>query len=150
MRAVIQRVRQASCTVDDKLTGSIGPGFMVLLGIEDADGLEDLEWLAGKIVNMRIFSDEQGLMNKALNDIGGEILLISQFTLFAATKKGNRPGFTRAARPEQAIPLYEEMIARLSTLLGNTVQTGIFGADMQISLINDGPVTILLDTRNKE
>lgn len=150
MRAVIQRVRQASCTVDDKLTGSIGPGFMVLLGIEDADGLEDLEWLAGKIVNMRIFSDEQGLINKALNDIGGEILLISQFTLFAATKKGNRPGFTRAARPEQAIPLYEEMIARLSTLLGNTVQTGIFGADMQISLINDGPVTILLDTRNKE
>lgn len=150
MRAVIQRVRQASCTVDDKLTGSIGPGFMVLLGIEDADGLEDLEWLAGKIVNMRIFSDEQGLMNKALNDIGGEILLISQFTLFAATKKGNRPGFTRAARPERAIPLYEEMIARLSTLLGNTVQTGIFGADMQISLINDGPVTILLDTRNKE
>ena len=150
MRAVIQRVRQASCTVDDKLTGSIGPGFMVLLGIEDADGLEDLEWLAGKIVNMRIFSDEQGLINKALNDIGGEILLISQFTLFAATKKGNRPGFTRAARPEQAILLYEEMIARLSTLLGNTVQTGIFGADMQISLINDGPVTILLDTRNKE
>ena len=150
MRAVIQRVRQASCTVDDKLTGSIGPGFVVLLGIEDADGLEDLEWLAGKIVNMRIFSDEQGLMNKALNDIGGEILLISQFTLFAATKKGNRPGFTRAARPERAIPLYEEMIARLSTLLGNTVQTGIFGADMQISLINDGPITILLDTRNKE
>jgi len=150
MRAIIQRVRQASCTVDDKLTGSIGPGFVVLLGIEDADGLEDLEWLAGKIVNMRIFSDEQGLMNKALNDIGGEILLISQFTLFAATKKGNRPGFTRAARPERAIPLYEEMIARLSTLLGNTVQTGIFGADMQISLINDGPITILLDTRNKE
>ena len=150
MRAVLQRVTQASCAVDGKITGQIEAGFLVLLGIEDADTTEDLDWLAQKIVNMRVFSDENDLMNKALADVNGDILLISQFTLFAATKKGNRPGFTRAARPEQAIPLYEEMIARLSTLLGNTVQTGIFGADMQISLINDGPVTILLDTRNKE
>ncbi len=150
MRAVIQRVTQASCTVEEKVTGSIGIGFLVLLGIEDADTQEDLEWLAAKIVNMRIFSDEHGLMNKALADIGGDILLISQFTLFAATKKGNRPGFTRAARPDKAIPLYEEMIRQLSVLLEKPVQTGIFGADMKISLLNDGPVTILIDTKSKE
>jgi len=123
--------------------------LMVLLGIEDSDQQEDLEWLASKIVNLRIFGDEQGLMNKSLADINGDILLISQFTLFAATKKGNRPGFTRAARPEKAIPLYEAMIRQLSTLLGKPVQTGIFGADMKISLLNDGPVTILIDTKNK-
>lgn len=150
MRALIQRVTEASCKVDGQLTGEITGGLMVLLGIEDSDQQEDLEWLASKIVNLRIFGDEQGLMNKSLADINGDILLISQFTLFAATKKGNRPGFTRAARPEKAIPLYEAMIRQLSTLLGKPVQTGIFGADMKISLLNDGPVTILIDTKNKE
>ncbi|MEJ2883394.1 D-aminoacyl-tRNA deacylase [Pedobacter sp. GR22-6] len=150
MRVVIQRVSEAKCVVDQQITGSIGPGLLVLLGIEDDDTQEDLEWLAGKIVNMRIFGDENGLMNKALADIDGDILLISQFTLFAATKKGNRPGFTRAARPDKAIPLYEEMMRKLSALLQKPVQAGIFGADMKISLLNDGPVTILMDTRNKE
>ena len=150
MRAVIQRVTEASCRVDQKITGQINTGFMVLLGIEDADNHEDLEWLAAKICNMRIFSDENGLMNKSLADIEGNILLISQFTLFAATKKGNRPGFTRAARPDKAIPLYEAMISQLSNLVQKSVQTGIFGADMQISLVNDGPVTIVIDTKNKE
>ena len=150
MRAVIQRVTEASCKVDQQVTGEIGSGLVVLLGIEDTDSQEDLEWLAAKIFNMRIFSDEQGLMNKGLADTGGDILLISQFTLFAATKKGNRPGFTRAARPEKAIPLYEAMISQLDTLLQKPVQTGIFGADMKISLVNDGPVTILIDTKNKE
>lgn len=150
MRAVIQRVTEASCKVDSRITGNIEAGFLVLLGIEDADTQEDLEWLAGKIVNMRVFGDENGLMNKALTDIHGNILLISQFTLFAATKKGNRPGFTRAARPDKAIPLYESMIKQLSLLLNKEIQTGIFGADMKISLINDGPVTIIIDSKNKE
>lgn len=150
MRAVIQRVTQASCTVNNKITGKIDQGFLVLLGIEDADTEEDLYWLAQKIVGMRIFNDENGLMNKALPDIDGNILLISQFTLFAATKKGNRPGFTRAARPEKAMPLYEEMIKQLSTLLNKEIQCGIFGADMKIDLLNDGPVTIVMDTKNKD
>lgn len=150
MRAVLQRVTQASCTVDDQITGEISNGFLVLLGIEDADTQEDLEWLAQKIVNMRVFGDENGLMNKALADVDGNILLISQFTLFAATKKGNRPGFTRAARPEKAIPMYEEMINQLSTLLNKEIQRGIFGADMKISLLNDGPVTIVMDTKDKD
>jgi D-tyrosyl-tRNA(Tyr) deacylase len=150
MRAVIQRVTHASCKVDDQITGEIGNGFLVLLGIEDADNQEDAEWLAQKIANMRVFGDENGLMNKSLADIDGNILLISQFTLFAATKKGNRPGFTRAARPEKAIPLYEEMKRQLSQLIRKEVQCGIFGADMKISLLNDGPVTIVMDTKNKE
>jgi D-tyrosyl-tRNA(Tyr) deacylase len=150
MRAVIQRVTRASCKVNDQITGEIGAGFMVLLGIEDADDFEDLTWLAQKIVNMRVFGDENDLMNKSLADIDGDILLISQFTLFAATKKGNRPGFTRAARPEKAIPLYEEMIKQLSALLNKEIKCGIFGADMKIDLLNDGPVTILIDTKNKE
>lgn len=150
MRAVIQRVTEASCKVADEVTGGINIGFLVLLGIEDADTQEDLEWLAGKIVNMRVFGDENGLMNKALADVNGNILLISQFTLFAATKKGNRPGFTRAAKPDKAIPLYESMIKQLSQLLDKEIQTGIFGADMKISLINDGPVTITIDSKNKE
>nr|WP_068888217.1 D-aminoacyl-tRNA deacylase [Pedobacter panaciterrae] len=150
MRAVIQRVTEASCKVDGKITGAITNGFLVLLGIEDADTQEDLDWLAQKIVNMRVFGDENGLMNKGLTDIGGNILLISQFTLFASTRKGNRPGFTRAARPDKAIPLYESMIKQLSLLLNKEVQTGIFGADMKISLVNDGPVTINIDTKNKE
>jgi len=150
MRAVIQRVTKADCRVDDQLTGSIDQGLLVFLGIEDADTTEDLDWLAQKIVGIRIFSDEQGLMNKALADVAGNILLISQFTLFAATKKGNRPGFTRAAKPDKAIPLYEQMIKKLGALLQKEVQTGIFGADMKISLLNDGPVTITIDTKNKE
>lgn len=150
MRAVLQRVTHASCTVEDKITGEITNGFLVLLGIEDADAPQDLEWLAQKIANMRVFGDENGLMNKALTDIDGNILLISQFTLFASTKKGNRPGFTRAARPEKAIPMYEEMIRQLSALINKKVQCGIFGADMKISLTNDGPVTITIDTKNKE
>jgi D-tyrosyl-tRNA(Tyr) deacylase len=150
MRAVIQRVTEASCKVNGEVTGAIEQGFLVLLGIEDADEQEDLDWLAQKIVGIRIFSDEQGLMNKALADVDGNILLISQFTLFAATKKGNRPGFTRAARPDKAIPMYESMIKKLSTLLNKAVQTGVFGADMKISLLNDGPVTITIDTKNKE
>ena len=150
MRAVLQRVTQASCTVDGTITGEIETGFLVLLGIEDADTTDDLDWLAQKIVNMRVFGDENGLMNKALADVNGDILLISQFTLFASTKKGNRPGFTRAARPDTAIPLYEKMIEKLSTLMGSKVQTGVFGADMKIALVNDGPTTILIDTKNKE
>lgn len=150
MRAVIQRVTEASCSVNGDKTGSIGIGFVVLLGIEDADTAEDLRWLAAKITAIRVFSDEQGLMNKALADIGGDILLISQFTLFASTKKGNRPGFIRAARPEKAIPLYEGMIEELSRLLDKPVHTGIFGADMKVSLVNDGPVTITIDTKNRE
>ena len=150
MRAVLQRVTQASCTVDDTITGAIDTGFLVLLGIEDADTQEDLEWLAQKIANMRVFGDENGLMNKALADIDGNILLISQFTLFAATKKGNRPGFTRAARPDKAIPMYEEMIRTLSALLNKQIACGIFGADMKISLLNDGPVTIIMDTKDKD
>lgn len=150
MRAVIQRVTEASCKVDGIVTGSIELGFLVLLGIEETDTAEDLEWLAQKIAAMRVFGDEKGLMNKALADVGGNILLISQFTLFAATKKGNRPGFTRAAKPEKAIPLYKDMSRELSRLLGKAVQTGVFGADMKISLVNDGPVTIVIDTKNKE
>ncbi|GGC68060.1 D-aminoacyl-tRNA deacylase [Pedobacter quisquiliarum] len=150
MRAVIQRVTEASCTVEGVVTGAIAEGFLVLLGIEDADTQEDLDWLAQKIAGMRIFSDENGLMNKSLTDVDGNILLISQFTLFAATKKGNRPGFTRAARPDKAIPMYESMISKLSSLINKDVQTGIFGADMKIRLLNDGPVTITIDTKNKE
>ena len=150
MRAVLQRVTQASCTVEGKITGEINNGFLVLLGIEDADTPEDLDWLAQKIANMRVFEDENGLMNKALSDVDGSILLISQFTLFASTKKGNRPGFTRAARPDKAILMYEEMISQLSALINKKVECGIFGADMKISLINDGPVTITIDTKNKE
>ena len=150
MRAVIQRVTQACCTVEGRITGEIGIGFLVLLGIEDADTDEDLQWLASKIASMRIFGDENGLMNKALADINGDILLISQFTLFAQTKKGNRPGFIRAARPEKAIPMYEAMIKELEKLTGKKVATGIFGADMKISLLNDGPVTIVMDTKDKD
>jgi len=150
MRAILQRVTQASCTVDEQITGEIGNGFLVLLGIEDADTPEDLEWLAQKIANIRVFGDENGLMNKSIGDSNGDILLISQFTLFASTKKGNRPGFTRAARPEKAIPMYEEMIKQLSAMLNKKIQCGIFGADMKINLLNDGPVTIIIDTKNKE
>jgi len=150
MRVIIQRVSSASCTVEGKITGSIDAGFLVLLGVEDADTTEDLQWLAQKINGMRVFGDENGLMNKALSDIDGGILLISQFTLFAQTKKGNRPSFLRAAKPDKAIPLYEQMITTLENLTGKKIATGIFGADMKIALVNDGPVTIILDTKNKE
>lgn len=150
MRAVIQRVTEASCKVDGNITGQIGIGFLVLLGIEDADTEEDLQWLAQKIVGLRVFGDENGLMNKALGDIDGDILLISQFTLFAQTKKGNRPSFIRAAKPDKAIPIYEKMITVLETLSGKKIAAGIFGADMKISLLNDGPVTIIMDTKDKD
>ncbi|MET3501595.1 D-tyrosyl-tRNA(Tyr) deacylase [Mucilaginibacter rubeus] len=150
MRAVLQRVTQARCTVDGNITGEIAAGFLVLLGVEDADATEDLQWLANKIVGMRVFGDENGLMNKALADIDGNILLISQFTLFAQTKKGNRPSFLRAAKPDKAIPMYEQMVQTLETLTGKKIATGIFGADMKISLLNDGPVTIIMDTKDRE
>jgi len=150
VRAVIQRVSEANCKVDGEITGAIGFGFMVLLGIEDADTDEDLTWLAQKITGLRVFGDENGLMNKSLADIDGGILLISQFTLFAQTKKGNRPSFIKAARPTKAIPLYEKMIVTLENLTGKKIATGIFGADMKVSLVNDGPVTIIMDTKDKD
>ena len=150
MRAVIQRVSEASCTVDGRVVGSIGQGFVVLLGIEEADGADDLQWLAQKIANLRVFNDQNGLMNRSLHDIRGNVLLISQFTLFAQTKKGNRPSFIRAAKPDQAIPLYEMMIVELTKQLGKNVATGVFGADMKVSLVNDGPVTIVMNTKDKD
>ncbi|MBE8722206.1 D-aminoacyl-tRNA deacylase [Sphingobacterium pedocola] len=150
MRAVIQRVTRASCTVDQTVTGKIEQGLLVLLGIEEDDTAEDIRWLSQKLVNLRIFSDENGLMNKSVQDAKGNILLISQFTLFAQTKKGNRPSFIRAAKPENAKPLYTDMAQYLSTLLGKEVQLGIFGGDMKIDLLNDGPVTIIMNTKDKE
>ena len=150
MRAVIQRVKSASVTVDGATTGAIEKGFLILLGIEEADTKEDAEWLANKIVGMRIFSDADDKMNLDIRDVKGSILLVSQFTLHAMTKKGNRPSFIRAARPEQAIPLYEYCITMFDQLLGQKTQTGIFGAMMDVALVNDGPVTILMDTKNKE
>lgn len=150
MRIVIQRVSRASVEVEQQVRGSIGRGLLVLVGIEEADNREDVDWIAGKIVQLRIFPDEQGVMNKSCLETGGEILLISQFTLHALTKKGNRPSYIRAARPEIAIPLYEDLIQALATLLGRSIATGVFGADMQVSLINDGPVTIWMDSKNKE
>lgn len=150
MRAVLQRVSEASCKVENKITGKIDVGFLILLGIEENDSLEDLKWLANKISNMRVFGDENGLMNKSITDINGRILLISQFTLFAQTKKGNRPSFIKAAKPDIAIPLYQKMIEELEKLTNTKVETGIFGADMKISLVNDGPVTIIMNTADKE
>lgn len=150
MRAVIQRVSEAKCIVNDKITGEIKQGFAVLLGVCNDDTTEDSDWLAQKIVNLRVFSDDAGLMNKSLIDVDGNILLISQFTLFAQTKKGNRPSFINAAKPDFAIPLYERMIKELKTLTQKEIATGIFGADMKIYLLNDGPVTITIDTKNKE
>jgi D-aminoacyl-tRNA deacylase len=149
MRTIIQRVSKASVTIAGCITAEITAGFLILLGIEDADTDEDIQWLSQKIVQLRIFSDSEGLMNLSIKDIEGEILLVSQFTLFASTKKGNRPSFIRAAKPEIAIPLYEKMIAQLEELLGKKISTGVFGADMQISLVNDGPVTIIIDTKDK-
>ena len=149
MRAVIQRVSEASVTVDKNITGIIKNGLLVFLGIEDADTKEDIEWLSAKIVNLRVFNDENGVMNVSLKDINGEILLVSQFTLHAVTKKGNRPSYIKASKPDIAIPLYERMIAQLEKDLGKKVQTGIFGADMKVQLLNDGPVTIFIDTKMK-
>jgi D-tyrosyl-tRNA(Tyr) deacylase len=150
MRAVIQRVSHAACRVNGKVTGEIQIGLLVLLGIADDDDHDDLDWLAQKIVNMRIFSDENHLMNKALTDVNGNILLISQFTLFAQTKKGNRPSFIRAAKPDKAVPMYEQMIKTLEHLLNKKIATGVFGADMKVELLNDGPVTIIIDTKFRE
>ncbi|WP_367915356.1 D-aminoacyl-tRNA deacylase [Leadbetterella sp. DM7] len=147
MIAVIQRVTASSVTVNGEVTGKIGQGFTVLLGIAETDTEEDLQWIARKMLGMRIFSDDEGKMNRDLHDINGDILLISQFTLLANTKKGNRPSFIEAARPEKAIPLYEQMIAVLSEGLGKPVATGIFGADMKVSIENDGPVTIVIDSQ---
>jgi len=150
MRAVIQRVSEASVTVDNTITGAIQKGLLVLVGIEDADTVEDLQWLSTKIVNLRIFNDAAGVMNVSVKDSGGDILLVSQFTLHASTKKGNRPSYIKASKPDVAVPLYEKMIAQLQTDLGKPIPTGIFGADMQVRLLNDGPVTIVIDTKNKE
>jgi D-tyrosyl-tRNA(Tyr) deacylase len=150
MRAVIQRVSSAAVTIENEITGQIDGGLVVLLGIEETDAAEDIEWLAGKIVNLRLFVDETGAMNHSVLEYGGGILLISQFTLFASTKKGTRPSWHRAARPPTAIPLYEAMMARLTSALGRPVATGRFGAMMQVSLVNDGPVTLLLDTKDRE
>lgn len=150
MRAVIQRVSKASVTIDGKIHSQIGHGLLVLLGIEDADTVEDIEWLSGKIVNLRIFDDTGGVMNESVIDKKGDILLISQFTLHASTKKGNRPSYIKASKPEVAVPLYEKMIAQLSADLGKAIGTGIFGADMKVELLNDGPVTIVIDTKNRE
>jgi D-tyrosyl-tRNA(Tyr) deacylase len=150
MRAVIQRVTRASVTIEGTTNGQINTGLLVLVGIEDADMEEDIEWLSGKIVNLRIFNDEQGVMNVSLKDIDGDILLVSQFTLQASTKKGNRPSYLKASKPEFAIPVYEKMIRQLTMDLGKEIQTGVFGADMNVELLNDGPVTILVDTKNRE
>lgn len=150
MRAVLQRVKSASVTIEGVLKADIRDGLLVLLGIEDADGPEDIEWLSAKIVNMRIFNDAAGVMNISVKETGGAILLVSQFTLFASSKKGNRPSYIRASKPDIAIPLYEQMIRRLEGDLGKKIHTGEFGADMKVELLNDGPVTILIDTKDRE
>jgi D-tyrosyl-tRNA(Tyr) deacylase len=150
MRAVIQRVSSASVTINGNLHARIQNGLLVLLGIEDADTNEDIIWLSGKIVNLRIFDDVNGVMNMPVKETGGDILLVSQFTLHASTKKGNRPSYIKASKPEFAIPMYEKMIQQLSTDLGKTISTGEFGADMKVQLLNDGPVTICIDTKQKE
>ena len=150
MKAVIQRVTNASVTIDGKIKSAIQQGLLVLVGIEDADSNEDIEWLSNKIVNLRIFDDENKVPNISVKDIGGDILLVSQFTLQASTKKGNRPSYIKASKPDIAIPLYEKMIVQLEKDMGKKIFTGAFGADMKVSLLNDGPVTIIIDTKNKE
>ncbi len=147
---MIQRVAHAQVDVDGKTVGAIRNGLLVLVGVEDADQLEDVEWLAGKIANIRIFNDEQGVMNVSVKDINGEVLVVSQFTLHASTKKGNRPSYIRASKADHAVPMYELFKQKLSMEIGKEVQAGIFGADMKVSLLNDGPVTIVMDTKNKE
>jgi D-tyrosyl-tRNA(Tyr) deacylase len=150
MRIVIQRVSEASVTIDGMVSGTIQKGLLVLLGIEDADTDEDTIWLSNKIVNLRVFDDEQGVMNLGIKEVNGDILLVSQFTLYASTKKGNRPSYIKASKPEIAVPLYEKMIKQLESDLGKKIQTGKFGADMKVQLLNDGPVTILIDSKNRE
>jgi D-tyrosyl-tRNA(Tyr) deacylase len=150
MRAVVQRVSNASVTISGVLKAHIGSGLLVLVAIEDADTSEDSEWLANKLTRLRIFNDGDGVMNRSVQEIGGEILVVSQFTLFASTKKGNRPSYIRSAKPEVAIPLYEQFLARLAAELGRPIHTGEFGADMKVALVNDGPVTILFDTKARE
>ncbi len=150
MIAVIQRVTEASVKIEGETAGAIGQGFVVLLGVGKDDNEEDIDWLSGKIASLRIFSDEEGKMNLSLKEVDGRVLLISQFTLHASTRKGNRPGYNEAAKPEVAIPLYEKMIASLQQKTGTMVETGQFGANMQVSLVNDGPVTIIIDTKNKK
>lgn len=150
MRVVVQRVEKARVEVAGRVTGEIGLGLMVLLGVAPEDTAEDVEWLAGKLVGLRIFNDAEGVMNRSVADVGGRVLLVSQFTLHASTKKGNRPSYTGAARPEVAEPLYQAMKARLESLLGRPVPTGVFGADMQVHLVNDGPVTLAMDSRRRE
>jgi len=150
MKAVIQRVSAASVTIDTKIVAKIENGLLLLVGIEEADTWEDINWLSVKIANLRIFGDENGVMNLSVKEIGGDIIIVSQFTLHAATKKGNRPSYIKAARPEQAIPIYQQFISQMEEELRKNVQTGQFGADMKVALINDGPVTIVIDTKNKQ
>jgi D-aminoacyl-tRNA deacylase len=150
MRAIIQRVSQASVTIGGEIKSKIGPGLLILLGVEDADSQEDIDWLCKKISQLRIFGDDAGLMNLSVQDIGGEIIVVSQFTLHASTKKGNRPSFIRAAKPDVAIPMYEKFVETLREMSGLNVGTGEFGADMKVGLVNDGPVTIVMDTKVKE
>jgi D-aminoacyl-tRNA deacylase len=150
MRALIQRVEHSSVSIENKVKAVIGKGLLVLVGIEESDQNEDIEWLCGKISRLRIFDDEKGIMNLSVSDIGGDILVVSQFTLHASTKKGNRPSYIRAARPETAIPIYERFIQRMQEELGKEVKTGEFGAMMLVELVNDGPVTILIDSKNRE
>ena len=150
MKAVLQRVSKSSVTIDEKIVASIQKGIVILLGIEESDTNEDIEWLSLKIVNLRIFDDANGVMNLSVKEISGELIVVSQFTLHASTKKGNRPSYIKAAKPEIAIPLYEKFIHQITLDLGKNVQTGQFGADMKVGLINDGPVTIIIDTKNKE
>lgn len=149
MISVIQRVSEASVSIDGRVHGSIGEGLVALLGIEAADNIEDIEWLAAKIANLRIFNDEQGVMNISVKERGGDVLLVSQFTLHASVKKGNRPSYIKAARPEIAIPLYEKFIEVMERAIGKPLMTGVFGADMKVALVNDGPVTIIIDTKNR-
>ncbi len=150
MRVVIQRVSKASVAVDEKITGKIEAGLLVLAGFEDADTAEDIEWISNKIMQMRLFNDQNGVMNKSIKDIGGDILLVSQFTLHASTKKGNRPSYSKASKSDIAIPLYDAFIKQLQTISGKKIETGIFGADMKVELLNDGPVTIFIDSKNRE
>ena len=150
MKVIIQRVSQASVTIESRIVAQIQEGLLILVGIEDLDNQEDIHWLTSKIINLRIFNDENNVMNLSVKDINGEMIVVSQFTLHASTKKGNRPSYIKASKPEIAIPLYESFVSQLEIDLGKKVQTGIFGADMKVSLVNDGPVTIVIDSKNKE
>lgn len=150
MRALIQRVKHADVVIDGRVNGEIGPGLLVLLGVHITDTQEDIDWLVKKISQLRVFDDENGVMNRSVMDVDGEVLVVSQFTLYASTKKGNRPSYINAAPPEAAVPLYEAFVESMSTAIGKRVPTGVFGADMKVSLLNDGPVTIMIDTKNKE